>query len=58
MMPFADQIFKIYLQQKIMGRVFALKHVEEFFKHVPADHLKPLRKTKSLTKSLKVRSSV
>ena len=53
MMPFTDQILKNYLQQKIIGREFALKHAAEFFKNLPADHLKPLGKTKSLTRSLK-----
>ena len=42
MISFADQIFKICLQQKIIARVLPLKHVAEFFKHVPADHFKPL----------------
>ena len=53
MMPFPEQIFKNYIQQKIIGRIFALKHAAEFFKHLTSDHLKPLGKTKSLTKSLK-----
>ena len=53
MMPLTYQIFKNCLQHKIIGLVFALKHAAEFFKHLPADHLKPLGKTKSLIKSLK-----
>ena len=53
MMPFTDQILRNYLQQKIIGREFALKHAAEFFKDLPTDHLKTLGKIKSLTKGLK-----
>ena len=41
------------LFDKKPGRVFALKHIAEFFKHLCFELLKPREKTNSLTESLK-----
>ena len=45
--------FSKILFDKRLGRVFTLKQVAKFFKHVSAELLKPYEKTKSLTGTLK-----